>query len=361
MTPAADGATAGDHRPEVSVIVLAFGAEPLLERCIASVLDPPHTEVVLVDNGCTTDAVAEVEGTAGVRVLRPPRNLGFAGGCNLAALHARGAVVVLLNSDAIAQPGAVAALASALSDPTVGIATASVRFLDRPELLNSSGNPVHFTGTTWAGNLGRPGSMFARSADVASASGAAMAVRTTDWQRWEGFWDEMFAYCEDTELSLRCWLEGSRVVYVPEAVVLHDYEFSRNPHKFFLVERNRLLMLLTVYETRTLAILALPLAAFELAVLTVALRQGWARQKLTAWWWLVTHRSDIRARRALVQRARRRRDAALVPLLAPTIDPAPETGMSVPAWASTASRVIWRWAARAIVRDPGRGGHLPTT
>jgi GT2 family glycosyltransferase len=358
MTPAANGAASDDHHPQVSVLVLAYGAEPLLEQCVASVLDPPHTEVVLVDNGCTTDAVAEVEGTPGVRVVRPPRNLGFAGGCNLAAQEARGEVIVLLNSDAIAQPGAVAALASTLSDPTVGIATASVRFLDRPEVLNSSGNPVHFTGTTWAGNLGRPGSMFVSSADVASASGAAMAVRTTDWQRWDGFWDEMFAYCEDTELSLRCWLEGSRVVYVPEAVVLHDYEFSRNARKFFLVERNRLLMVLTVYEARTLAILALPLAAFELAVLAVALRQGWARQKLAGWWWLVTHRSDVRARRAWVQQARRQRDAALVPLLSSTIDPAPETGMSVPAWASTGSRLIWRWAARAIA---GRGGHPPTT
>jgi GT2 family glycosyltransferase len=337
-----------DSPPRVSVVILAFGPEPLLERCVRSALEPPGTEVVLVDNGCTTDAVDRVEGIPGVRVLRPGRNTGFTGGCNLGVAHATAPKVVLLNSDAIVCPGALAALESSLDDPTVGIATASVRFMGMPGVLNTTGNPVHYLGVTWAGNLGRPASDFTTAHEVASASGAAMAVRTHDWRRWGGFWDAMFAYVEDTELSLRCWLDGLRVVYVPKAEVLHDYEFTRNPRKFYFLERNRLLMVLTIYQTRTLAILAIPLVTFELAVLLIGLRQGWARQKAAGWWWLLTHADVIRFRRAAVQRARRCSDGALVPLLSPTFDPAPETGMQPPRWASTGSRWFWGYAARAI-------------
>lgn len=331
----------------VTVVILAFGEEPLLERCVASVADGSR-EVLVVDNGCLSDAVRRVTPLPGVRVLRPGRNLGFAGGCNLAAAQAGGEVVVLLNSDAVAQPGAIEALARALDDPTVGIATASVRLLDRPQLLNSSGNPVHYLGVTWAGNLGRAAAEAAAPVDVASASGAAAAVRLEDWRRWGGFWEELFAYCEDTELSLRCWIDGLRVIYVPEAEVRHHYEFSRNPRKFFLLERNRLLMVLTVFEARTLALLAVPLVGFELAVLALALRQGWAAQKLAGWWWLITHVNVVRRRRRLVQRARRLPDGVLVPVLTGTFDPAAESGVSVPAWASMLSGAAWRILRRAI-------------
>lgn len=333
---------------EVTVVILAYGAEPLLEECVASAVHEASREVLVVDNGCTSNAVRRVAALPGVRVIRPGRNLGFAGGCNLAASEAAGRVIVLLNSDAVARPGAVEALARALDDPTVGVASASLRLLDRPELLNSSGNPVHYLGVTWAGDLGRPADEAVPAAEVASASGAAAAVRTDDWRRWGGFWDELFAYCEDTELSLRAWIDGLRVVFVADAVVLHHYEFNRNPRKLYLLERNRLLMVLTVYERRTLTLLSVPLAGFELAVLALALRQGWARQKLAGWWWLLTHVGVVRRRRQVVQGARRLPDAVLVPVLTATFDPSAESGVSAPAWASVVSRTLWRVLSRAI-------------
>ena len=80
----------------------------------------------------------------------------------------------------------------------------------------------------------------------------------------------MFAYLEDTELSLRCWQRGLKVMFVPDAVVLHDYEFSRNPSKLGLLERNRLIMLLTLYERHTLAVLAPALLAVEIATLALS-------------------------------------------------------------------------------------------
>ena len=281
-------------------------------------------------------------------MLSPGRNTGFAGGCNLAARHATGEVIALVNSDALLEPAALAALVRALADPDVGIATGSLRLLDRPDVMNSAGNPVHFLGLSWAGGLGEPVSSHLDAGPVASASGAVMALRHETWETLGGFFEPMFAYCEDMDLSLRCWLGGWEVRYVPDAVALHAYEFHRNPSKLYLLERNRLMVVLTVYGGRLLWLVAGPLVALELAVLVVAVKQGWARQKVAGWWWLLRHASLVRRRRLAVQLARRRPDDVLVPLLTGTFEPAAETGFAVPVSLGRTSERYWRLARRWI-------------
>ncbi len=53
-------------------------------------------------------------------------------------------------------------------------------------------------------------------------------MRRNLWEDLGGFAEEYFAYVEDTEMSLRLWQRGLTVEYVPDAVVLHHYAFSRN-------------------------------------------------------------------------------------------------------------------------------------
>ena len=78
------------RRPTVTAVVLAWGDEPLLEESVRAVLasEDVEADVVLVDNGCTSDAVEVLSSVAGVTVVRPGRNLGFAAGCNLGARQA---------------------------------------------------------------------------------------------------------------------------------------------------------------------------------------------------------------------------------------------------------------------------------
>ena len=71
-------------RMRASVIVLAHGPEPHLLSCVAAVRGQAH-EVVVVDNEANGEQLSAAASLAGVRVLSPGRNLGFAGGCNFAA------------------------------------------------------------------------------------------------------------------------------------------------------------------------------------------------------------------------------------------------------------------------------------
>src|SRR5665647_2881875 len=247
--------------PGVGVVMLAYGDEPVLDRAIDAVLASKGVDVslVVVDNGCPRPDLADLTGRDGIELVRPSRNLGFAG-----RVHGRG-----------------------------------VR--------------------------GEPASAHASACDVASASGAGLVVRRALWEQLGGFPAAFFAYQEDVELSWRVWQAGLRVRYVPDAVVVHHYEFSRNDLKMYLLERNRLLFVLTCYGSRTLALLALPLLAFEVAMGAVALTQGWGRQKARGWVWVVRHLRWIRARRRLVQGSRVVPDhphRALVRLWTDRFDPA---------------------------------------
>jgi GT2 family glycosyltransferase len=177
-----------------------------------------------------------------------------------------------------------------------------------------------------------------------------MMMRRETWRDLGGFSPEYFAYHEDTDLSLRSWLLGLAVVYVPDALVVHEYGSPRTPTKMYLLERNRLITLLTTFEVPTLLLLLPVLLPVEIAVLALAVREGWARSKLAGWWWLVRHRRWLAVRRRQIQGARRRRDADVAPRLASRL---PTEVVAIPRPAQAIDRlfaVYWRAVVRRAMR-----------
>jgi hypothetical protein len=136
-------------------------------------------------------------------------------------------------------------------------------------------------------------------------------------------------------------------VYVPDAVVVHRYDSPRSPAKLYRLERNRLITVLTTFEARTLVLLSPVLLAVELAVLTLAVREGWARSKVAGWWWLLRHPRWLRARRRTVQAARRHGDAALAPHLASRLS---SEAVAIPRVAQAVDRVFASYWRRVVRR-----------
>ena len=300
---------------------MAYNSGPPLTRLLES-LDGEADEVVVVNNGGPApelDAAAEREG---VRVVEAGGNLGYAGGGNVGAREATGDVLVFLNPDTVVRPGALARLAERLADPEVGIAMARLLLLDRPDTLNSSGNVLHVSGLAWSGGYGEPAATLTGVQEVTYPSGAAMAIRRELFEELGGFTDELFMYHEDLELAWRARLRGLRIVIDADADVLHDYEYARNPRKHYLLERNRLIFVFTAYSWRLLLLASPVLAAEEAATLALAVHDGWAKEKVAAWGWLLRHPGWVHRRRRATQAIRRVRDRELAPLLRPVIDPA---------------------------------------
>lgn len=332
----------------VSVVVLAYGDEPHLSDCIGSLLaSVPVPQIVLVDNGAAL-AVAALPEHPALRIVRPERNLGFSGGCNLGAACADSDVIAFVNSDVRVAPDAISELAAALAQPGTGLVCAKVLLADDPDRVNSVGNPINYLCFSWSGSLGDPSASHVQPRAVAGISGATFAVRRQVWDHLGGFDDEFFAYCEDMDLSLRTWQQGLSVRFVPSAVSWHWHEFSRNPLKMYLLERNRMITLLTVYESRTFARLVPAIAAVELGVMAVAVRDGWGRQKWDSWVWLASHVDYLAQRRRRIQAARVADDSVLASVLQAKINPPPGFGMAVPGFVNAVLEWDWSHTRRGL-------------
>jgi GT2 family glycosyltransferase len=320
-----------------------------LARCLRALHeDAPDAEVIVVDNGGTDSELVAVEDHERWRLLEPSENLGFAAGCNFGAAEATSDVLIFLNPDTVVGPGALRRLARTLQDPSIGIAMARLRLLDRPELLNSGGAIVHVSGLAWAGRFGEPADDIRVLEDVAAASGAALAIRRDTFHELGGFTGELFMYQEDVELSWRAHLRGLRVVVDPGADIFHEYDFGRHSTKIALLERNRLIFVLTAYSLRLLLLLGPVLALGELAMLALAARRRWFRGKLGGWWWLLRHPLWLVRHRRDTTRLRRVRDRDLARFLTPVLDP---KMVAVPGEVELLNRLLvpyWSLVRRAL-------------
>lgn len=337
------------HR-RVSAIMLGYGTEEHLEHALAALVSSVGDagEVVLVDNGVVDGARRRAAWPEQVVVVEPGENTGFSGGCHVGVDASSGDTLVFVNSDAVVEPAAVRELVAALDEPGVAIAGGCLLLADAPGRVNSVGNPLHYSGITWAGSMGEPVEDHAVGTDVAVATGGLFALHRAQWDALGGFDPMYFAYNEDTDLCVRTWLSGGRVVYVPAARAVHHYEFSRSALKMHLVERNRLVTVLTDYPPHLLAAVLPALLVVEPLLLVQAVLQGWWRQKLSSWTWVLRHRRVLLERRRRVQAAvtdPHALDARLVTRIEPPMVAAPP-GMSL---VNGGLALYWR-LARPVTR-----------
>lgn len=185
----------------VWAMVAHYGDAAATRAAVAALLDGEvrPEAVLVVDNGGDSPAL-EMDG---VEVVRPGRNLGFAGACRLGAERAvvAGAEWVwLVNNDAVADAGCLAALLSA------GEAAPRAALLS-PVIAHRDGS-----GLWYAGGEIRPRSLVVTHAsrprdgapyDTGFITGCAWLART-EFVRECGPPDEtLFMYFEDVDWTLR--------------------------------------------------------------------------------------------------------------------------------------------------------------
>jgi len=272
-------------RPTLSVLVVAYENRDDLTKTLPALLPElgQGDELVVVENK-PGDGSAEVvrELAPQARIVPMGGNAGFAGGINAGAEAAKGELLVILNPDAAPQPGFGEAIRRPWVDGRAWGAWQALVADGELRSINSAGNPVHFTGITWAGGHGRPLDQAPAASEVTVASGACLAIPAENWRRLGGFPAEFFLYHEDVDVSVRLRAAGMAIGIEPTAVVAHDYEFGANEQKWFWLERNRLAFIVRTYPAALLVLLAPALAATELALLLVSARAGWGKEKRQA-------------------------------------------------------------------------------
>jgi N-acetylglucosaminyl-diphospho-decaprenol L-rhamnosyltransferase len=242
----------------VSAIVVSYNTgEPLFE-CLASLVnDPAISEVVLVNNGNPFEILERVDDaygkTARLKVIGGGQNRGFAAGVNLGAMSATGDRLLVINPDAVLQPGSIAALESALTgaaEPAIvggkifGQDGKEQRGGRRRRLTMRSGAAT-FLGLSWLRAVNPAFVNINRHTEPEPAgpvpmdavSGALMYMSASSFRRLGGFDEGYFLHVEDLDLCRRAEADGGSVIYTPHASALHFGATSDAPALF--VEKHK--------------------------------------------------------------------------------------------------------------------------
>ena len=223
----------------LSVLIVTYNSKRLIGALLDQLqpqLAPLDAEVVVVDN-------ASHDGTADelavrypwVRLVRSEHNLGFAAGNNLGAQHARGAMLLLLNPDALPEPGALED-GMRLMQQTPGVGMAGGRLLDTDgstqpsarmfptlfqEFVVLSGLAARYPKSKLWGHFDRTWADPGAAAVVDWVPGAFAFIRASTFASLKGFDERFFLYYEEVDLCRRLQAAGLQVHYWPQLRVQH--------------------------------------------------------------------------------------------------------------------------------------------
>jgi GT2 family glycosyltransferase len=238
----------------ISVIVVNWNRKELLRACLRSLARQQDVEfeTIVVDNGSLDGSADVAEQEFGVRVIRNRENRGFCAANNQGIDVAGGEFIALLNNDAEAEPGWLAALRRACSKaPDVGMAASKVLVWEDPRRIDKAGHLIFPDGQNRGRGTGAwDKGQFDREEEVLWPDGCAAMYRRQMLERIGGFDEDFFAYGDDAELGLRARIAGWRCVYTPEAVVRHHRGATMGKgsvERLALIERNRVLLALKLF------------------------------------------------------------------------------------------------------------------
>jgi N-acetylglucosaminyl-diphospho-decaprenol L-rhamnosyltransferase len=221
---------------KVSAVIVSYNTAELLQDCLRSMTQHTRTphEIIVVDNNSTDGSAAQVEQNfPTVTIIRNKANLGFSKASNLGARSSHGEHILFLNPDVQVKAGAVDALVSHLEiHNQAGIVGPRFVFPDGRFQLSAGNLPGIWqewkdrrlsrrTQTADEKLHERVASLFRNVHAVGWVTGACLLIRRSLFDALGGFDEKLFLYFEDKDLCKRAASLGAKVVYYPEAEVVH--------------------------------------------------------------------------------------------------------------------------------------------
>ena len=211
----------------------------------------------MVDNGSTDGSPTLIEEMAKdypvpLRLVVNSTNMGFCAANNQGMFSTDAELVALLNNDAEAEPGWLAALERAIRQgEDIGMAASKVLVWEDPTRIDKCGHLMFPDGQNRGRGSGQTDrGQFDRTEEVLWPDGCAAMYRRAMLEDVGGFDEDFFAYADDAELGLRARWAGWRCLYTSDAVVRHHRGATLglgSARRLTLIERNRILLAVKLF------------------------------------------------------------------------------------------------------------------
>ena len=239
--------------PLVYVVLLNWQRPHDVLSCLRSLhaLEYDAKKIVVVNNG-SSDELREVVSASrtDVSVIEAGRNRGFSGGNNLAFRQAivDGAKYIWIVNDDLTLPSDCLStlVAAAEADPQAGLLSPVVYHKDHPDLVWNAGGKfrTETCGFDWFLDVNEADAFQRAHPDRFMLAGTALLIRTDLVARIGGLGEDMFAYHEDIDYSMRAQSAGFTRQLVTNASVYHDHQPTgrQRPHVAYYLARNDILI-----------------------------------------------------------------------------------------------------------------------
>jgi GT2 family glycosyltransferase len=316
-----------NRTPTIDVVTVPWNhkkfMEPLFQGLQRVDYPPEAWTMHFVDNASADGTADEIrrlmtsmDGLPRIVLHEPGKNLGFSGGNNLVMRDSKADYLFLLNPDAIFEKETLKeVVAVAEAHQNAGTVQPILVLAQNPNEINSIGNDIHFAGFGYCRGYHQPVSSAPKEVTmIGYPSGAGVLIRRSVMEK-IGLLDEtLFAFHEDTDFGWRVMLAGFDNILAPKSILRHHYEFSRSIAKWFWIERNRWIIMLTNYRIGTLLLTMPALIAIEIATWLFAMKGGWTKEKWKAVSWFLKASSwkDVARMRRDRQQIRTRSDREIL-------------------------------------------------
>lgn len=284
--------------PLVSLITVNFNQPELTAALLDSIRrqDYPHVQTLVVDNGSREPLAPVLESDyPEVTFITSAKNLGFAGGNNLALPAANGKYLFFVNNDAELTSGCIRKLLALFDTvPGMGMASPMICFYPKPgqevDLIQYAGmTPVHpLTARNRTLGAHEPNrGQFAESYPSAYAHGAAMMIRREVLDQAGPMEQRFFLYYEELDWCERIRREGFSIWVEPRALVYHKESSTvgkLSPLKTYFLNRNRIYFMRRNFSGVKIFLFCLFLVFITIPknLIVFGIKRDWARAK--AFW-----------------------------------------------------------------------------
>ncbi|MBL7137507.1 MAG: glycosyltransferase family 2 protein [Bacteroidales bacterium] len=217
----------------VAVVILNWNGKTYLEQFLPVLIEysGADVEIIVADNASTDDSVSFIQQHyPQIRIIRNPKNEGFALGYNLALQQVKADYYVLLNSDIEVTPNWIPPVISLMeSDARIGACQPKIRSYhqrDEFEYAGAAGGYMDEYGYPFCRGrmfltIEKDNGQYDDEVEISWATGACLFVRSELFHTLGGLDEDFFAHMEEIDFCWRLHNYGYRVMYCPNSTVYH--------------------------------------------------------------------------------------------------------------------------------------------